>query len=194
MDNNGMNYNGMNYNGMNNNGMNYNGMNYNNNGYDMNNNYGVQKTNTLAIVGLILSFVPLLSFIGWILCIVALIQIKKTGEKGKVLAIIGLVWGVLVVVIIAAILLLFVNVVWPGVKESATNLIVCSVGPDKSVNEENTNIVCGSVNDGKYICEFTFTSGESKTITCDLNEYENNYYDESEYDNNYEDYDYNNDW
>ena len=49
------------------------------------------KTNTLAIVGLILSI--FLSFIGGIVSLVALTQIKKTGEKGKGFAIAGVIIG-----------------------------------------------------------------------------------------------------
>lgn len=188
-----MDNNGMNYNGMNDNGMNYNGMNYNNpNGYNANNNYGVQKTNTLAIVGLVLSFIPILCVIGWILCVVALIQIRKTGEKGKVLAIIGLAWGVIVIVAITALVLFFKNVVWPNVRDGITNMAVCSVGPDNSLNEADSNIICGSVEDGKFTCEFTSTSGETKTISCDMYDYDNNYGENYDYDNNYDDY--NNDW
>lgn len=172
---------------MDNNGMNYNYNNYDNgNDYNSMNNYGVQKTNTLAIVGLILSFVPILCFIGWILCIVALIQIGRTGEKGKVLAIIGLAWGAIVIFAITAFVLFFKNVVWPNVKEGITNVAVCSVGPDNMLKDEATSIICGPVNDGKFTCEFTSTKGETKTISCDMYDYESNYGEDSDYDNNYD--------
>ena len=184
MDNNGMNY------GYDNN--NYNGMN-NVNNYNSTNNYGVQKTNALAIVGLILSFVPILSVIGWILCIIALIQIRKTGEKGKVLAIIGLAWGVIVIFVITAIVLFFKTVVWPNVKDGITNMAVCSVGPDNTLNDESSSIVCGSVVDGKFTCEFTSTSGETKTISCDMYDFDSNYDENYDYEDNY-DNDYNDEW
>lgn len=57
------------------------------------------RWNTLAIVGFILSF--LISLVGLILCIVALNQINKAGgtQKGKGLAIAGIIIGGLSIVI-----------------------------------------------------------------------------------------------
>jgi peptidyl-prolyl cis-trans isomerase B (cyclophilin B) len=52
------------------------------------------KTNTMAIVGFILSLVCC-GFIGAILSGIALGQIKQSGENGKGLAIAGLVVGIL---------------------------------------------------------------------------------------------------
>lgn len=49
------------------------------------------KTNTLAIVGFVLSF--LLNIVGAIISLVALSQIKKSGEKGRGLAIAGAIIG-----------------------------------------------------------------------------------------------------
>lgn len=68
------------------------------------------KTNTLAIVGFVLSF--LLNIVGAIISLVALSQIKKSGEKGRGLAIAGaiigfigfvlsIIWFVLTFVVIA---------------------------------------------------------------------------------------------
>jgi hypothetical protein len=48
-----------------------------------------QKTNGLAIAGFVLSFFS--TVIGLILSIIALVQVKKTGEKGKGLAIAGII-------------------------------------------------------------------------------------------------------
>ena len=48
-----------------------------------------QKTNTLAIVALILAFI--MPLIGLILGIIALVQIKKKGQKGKGLAIAAII-------------------------------------------------------------------------------------------------------
>ena len=54
------------------------------------------KTNTMAIVGFILSLVCCgFGFIGAILSGIALGQIKQSGENGKGLAIAGLVVGIL---------------------------------------------------------------------------------------------------
>ena len=52
------------------------------------------KTNTMAIVGFILSLVCC-GFIGAILSGIALGQIKQSGENGKGLAIAGLVYGII---------------------------------------------------------------------------------------------------
>ncbi len=52
------------------------------------------KWNVLAIVSLVTSFIAL-SLVGIITGHIALSQIKKTGEQGNVLAIIGLVLGYL---------------------------------------------------------------------------------------------------
>lgn len=49
------------------------------------------KTNTLALVGFILSF--FLGFVGSILCFVGLEEIKKSGEQGRELAIAGIIIG-----------------------------------------------------------------------------------------------------
>ena len=69
------------------------------------------KTNTLALVGFILSF--FLGFIGSILCIIGLEEIKKSGEQGRELAIAGLIIGfaplvlALVIFVLAFIFLIF---------------------------------------------------------------------------------------
>ncbi|MFH1400594.1 MAG: DUF4190 domain-containing protein [Nanoarchaeota archaeon] len=49
------------------------------------------KTNTLAIVGFILSFV--FAFAGLIISIIAYNQIKKSGEDGRGLALAGIIIG-----------------------------------------------------------------------------------------------------
>ena len=73
---------------------------------------GEPKNNTLAIVGFILSFI--IPIVGLILCIIALVQIKKTGEKGKGLAVAGIIlFGVLALIVIIAIIVSFV-VLNPG--------------------------------------------------------------------------------
>lgn len=69
----------------------------------------VAKTNTLAIVSLILGILGF-NIVAVIVGHIALSQIKKTGESGKPLAIIGLVLGyiaivTLVIIIIASIVL-----------------------------------------------------------------------------------------
>lgn len=147
---------------------NYNGMNNTNMNFNSSNNYGVQKTNTLAIVGFILTFFPFLALIGWILCIVALFQIKKSGEKGKVLAIIGIVWPLVAVAILLTIIIFLAKVVVDNI-ETITEEVACSYGPSYTLSEDGGSLICGDEVDGIYTCEFTI-GGESKIITCDMNE------------------------
>lgn len=51
------------------------------------------KTNNLVVLGLILSF--LFPFIGLVICIISLVQMKKRGETGRGLAIAGIIVAVL---------------------------------------------------------------------------------------------------
>lgn len=60
------------------------------------------KFNVLAIVGFVLAFFGWLAVVGLVLEIIALGQIKRTGERGRNLAVAG---------IVVAIVLLIVNVV-----------------------------------------------------------------------------------
>ena len=68
--------------------------------------YAPQKTNTLAIVGFILAF--LFSFVGGILGIIALNQIKNSAgaEGGKGLAIAAIVIGFIPIIMIVLLMLL----------------------------------------------------------------------------------------
>lgn len=61
------------------------------------------KTNTLAIVGLILAF--LVSVAGIIVSAIALGQIKRTGEGGRGLAVAGVIVGIVVTVIYVIIII-----------------------------------------------------------------------------------------
>ena len=88
---------------------NYNQNNFNNTNYNSNipntiNNNGKQKTNKNAIYALVFSIVSI--FIFWWLSIagissgvLALREIKNKNEKGKALAIIGIVIGVIALVL-----------------------------------------------------------------------------------------------
>ena len=129
-------------------------------------NNKVTKTNILSIVGLILSI--LVFPVGLILCIIALVQIKKTGEKGKGFAIFGIVWASLATLFVAGFVFLLEVIIGPNIDEINRSL-VCSNGPDYSSEDEDGSIVCGSVEDGKYICEFTL-DGELETYTCEVEE------------------------
>jgi hypothetical protein len=63
-----------------------------------------QKTNTLSIVGLVMSLI--VPIVGLVLSIVALFQIKKTNQKGKGLAIAGVVVSTIMVLLTVAALAL----------------------------------------------------------------------------------------
>ena len=63
-----------------------------------------EQTNTISIIGFVLSLFD--GLIGLILSIVALVQINKSGEKGKGLAIAGVIIGALRIVL--TFILLFV--------------------------------------------------------------------------------------
>jgi len=73
------------------------------------------KTNTLAIVTLILGILGF-NIIAVILGFVSLNQIKKTGEQGRVMAIIGLVLGFIGVLIFVLWLVIF------GIAAATNNL------------------------------------------------------------------------
>ena len=66
-----------------------------------------QKTNTLSIVGLVMSLI--VPIVGLVLSIVALFQIKKTNQKGKGLAIAGVVVSTVMVLLTVAALVYAIN-------------------------------------------------------------------------------------
>ena len=75
-----------------------------------------QKTNTLSIVGLVMSLI--VPIVGLVLSIVALFQIKKTNQKGKGLAIAGVVVStVMVLLTVAALALAFTYAIDSGTSE-----------------------------------------------------------------------------
>ncbi|MDO7882910.1 DUF4190 domain-containing protein [Antiquaquibacter soli] len=76
----------------------------------------VAKWNVLSIVSLVTSIVGL-SIVGIITGHISLSQIKKTGEQGNVLAIIGLVLGYLG--LIAGLILI---IAWIGIFAAATSV------------------------------------------------------------------------
>jgi len=56
-------------------------------------------TNTLALVGFILTVFPLVPFAGLALCIAGLSQCKRTGQQGRGLAVAGIVLNIVYVVL-----------------------------------------------------------------------------------------------
>jgi cytochrome c biogenesis protein CcdA len=57
-----------------------------------------KKWNLFAICGFILSFLSWFSILGIALCIVGLIETKKKKQRGRVLAIVGLIIGIIVLI------------------------------------------------------------------------------------------------
>ena len=77
------------------------------------------KTNTLAVVGFILAFI--VPFVGFILSIISLNQIKKKNEGGKGLAISGIVISIVFMVVLPIILLIvFLSV--PALQKNQRNV------------------------------------------------------------------------
>ena len=68
-----------------------------------------RKTNTLAIVSLIAGIVGF-NIIAVVLGHIALGQIKRTGEEGRVLAIIGLVLGYIALVALVIVLIVVIGI------------------------------------------------------------------------------------
>ncbi len=118
------------------------------------------KTNTLAIVGFILSF--FLGIVGSIICIVALSKIKKTGEKGKGFAIAGIIIGIVPFVVVVALGLIFALVVWPDVQVNLMGQTACAnvdyMGDYESVGlKENES---GYTKCENFVCKVFFNDEE----------------------------------
>jgi len=75
------------------------------------------KTNTLSIVGLVLAFVA--PFIGLIISIISLSQIKKSREQGRGLAIAGIVISSIGLVISVGVFIALVTTSFSGVQQKA---------------------------------------------------------------------------
>lgn len=78
-------------------------------------------TNVMAIIGLISVFV--LTPVGFILSIIALHQIKKTGEGGKALAVTGIVLSVIFTLISIATFMVIILVAMSGVQQGASSRV-----------------------------------------------------------------------
>ncbi len=97
-----------------------------------------EQTNTISIIGFVLSIFD--GLIGMILSIIALVQINKTGEKGKGLAIAGIIISALRMIF--TLILLFV-------------IIILSVVDYKNSDFKQINDQCYQEN-GKVTCTYTF--------------------------------------
>ena len=106
------------------------------------------KWNTLAIIGFVFTF--FFGLLGGIVCIIALGQIKKTGEKGKVLAIAGIILGFVPLVFIIVIGVVFSLFVWPDVQANLAASTACSM-VDNYGSYETLDVEPNE--DGYAICE-----------------------------------------
>jgi len=75
-----------------------------------------RRTNTLSILALVAAFVA--SVVGIVLGIIALVQIRKSGEAGRWLAIAAIIVGVLVTIyfVVSFILPYVLNAVYPALE------------------------------------------------------------------------------
>ncbi len=116
-----------------------------------------KRTNTLAIIGFILSFIS--GIVGLIVSIIALAKIKKTGENGKELAIAGIIIGIImtIIILLSLISVIFSILVWPGVREGLVNNkddLLNSVYCAHAFNceEEEGKMQCFYCEDGSDYC------------------------------------------
>lgn len=104
------------------------------------------KTNTLAIVGFVASF--LVNIVGIIVSAIALKQIKQSGEKGRGLAIAGLVIGslsLLVGLIIGILMIVgIVNAAQNGTITSSTTSYSFSSGEDETASASESALALES--------------------------------------------------
>lgn len=126
-----------------------------------------KKTNILAVVGFILSittFIP-----GLIVSIIALSQIKKTGEEGKGFAIAGVIIGGIgsVLFILPIISIIFSLFAWPSIRQDIID----------SSREHYQEVYCSHAfdcveEDGQYECFYCEDESEDcedpRTITCPI--------------------------
>lgn len=127
-----------------------------------------RKTNTCAVVGFILSFFCGLA--GLIVSIIALSQIKKTGEKGKGLAIAGIILTCFSIIVPILIGIFYMVFVMPGLRGSIESGTVCAYGANYNVGYygEDGYIDCDDADyKGDYLCTYTNSNGYVVTITCE---------------------------
>ena len=130
-----------------------------------------RKTNTCAIVGFILSFFCGLA--GLIVSIVALSQIKKTGEKGKGLAIAGIVITCVTIILPVLYILFCMIFVMPGIDDSLVASQICNNRPGYTIGvpTDEGYVSCRKVqSDGTYTCVYNEKQNDgtlrATSITC----------------------------
>lgn len=120
-------------------------------------NNNQNKTNTMAILGFIFSF--LFSLLGLIFSIIALGQIKERHEEGKGLAKAGLVISIIKMVIF---MLMFIMPIiafsnWGNLKKDILTSTYCSVVKECVYDESK----------GLYSCTYENDDGVEGTVLCD---------------------------
>lgn len=100
-----------------------------------------KKTNTLSIIGFIVSFFSII--FGTIICLIALSQIKENNEKGKGFALGGIV--VNIAKIFAVVLLFIVLATVPGKDEMEYK---CKASKNCTLNADNLTYTCIYEEDG----------------------------------------------
>lgn len=100
-----------------------------------------KKTNTLSIIGFIVSIFSIL--FGTIICLIALSQIKERKEAGKGFAIGGILINLLKIAIV--VILFVMLLISPGKDE---NEYKCKVSKNCTLNSDNLTYTCIYDNDG----------------------------------------------
>ena len=132
-----------------------------------------QKLNKLAIFGCIVSFV--FNFIGVVLCLIALGQIKKTGEKGKGFAILGIVVGIIPLIFLIFLIVFCTMFILPNEQAETTAYSTCQLvdnngGYESSELESNEN---GFVKCENFICTVFYDDKEYEYNCRDLQNFDN---------------------
>lgn len=114
------------------------------------------KTNTLSIIGFIVSIFSIV--FGTIICLISISQIKESHEKGKGLALGGIIINLIKIFIV--VLLFFILIIAPGRNEIEYK---CKVSKNCTLNSDNTTYTCIYDQDGveEYV---TCNNKESKNF------------------------------
>ena len=100
-----------------------------------------KKTNTLSIIGFVISIFSVL--FGTIICLISLSQIKQTKEKGKGFAIAGIIINLFKIISIIIIFALFILL--PG---KSANEYKCSKATNCTLNSDGITKTCIFEEDG----------------------------------------------
>jgi asparagine N-glycosylation enzyme membrane subunit Stt3 len=98
--------------------------------------YQPQKTNTMAILGLVFAFV--FSPLGVIFSAIGLKQIKERRESGRGLALAGLIISIISIVLAIIAIIAFVTVLAPAVEKAAQSESAASASADVAAPADDT--------------------------------------------------------